>query len=408
MTVASSHPPESEPYGVHLLEAAYEEEFGKQGHDLAGHNVSYSDVTALLEKGRGSNMLYGELMPAGVSRLMRAFYSGRAAAATSGPLLELGMGTGKVALQFFLASSPPDRDVYGVELAPSRWELADAALQKVADAAPSRFRYEALGDGAARLCDLLAGRTCDIVQGSLLDTPEELLASASAVCMQVCLPREVQILASQLLQHCSAGCRVVCYAPLHGLAEDCRLMPVRPEAAARSGDDDPGQEPPLGDGKGGLSLLTSWNPKGHGFAFYEFAEDRAAAEAAWASVAAAYDGVSAAAVKSGNPSRFVALTEAVLGEPDPQATWAEGDRVLVGFSWLPFPDLGNPGDDEGGIGGVTWSAAIVTSVDCEGYVAVTYQTDGTVEEKVHPERLRREGCVEERAPLVMGSEEDTD
>jgi hypothetical protein len=42
------------------------------------------------------------------------------------------------------------RDVYGVELAPSRWQLADEALRKLVAAAPSRFRYESLGEASSR------------------------------------------------------------------------------------------------------------------------------------------------------------------------------------------------------------------------------------------------------------------
>merc|ERR1712216_616439 len=159
-----------------------------------------------------------------------------------------------VALQFFLCSCPPGRDVYGVELAPSRYALANLALQRVAETDSSRYHYESLGDGAAKLRDLELGCCCDIVCGSLLDTPRELLASASAICMEVCLPKEVQVLACQMLQQCETSCRVVCYAPLHGLAEKCRLAPVRAAAPEENTAD-------LGDGNGGLCLPASWKPE---------------------------------------------------------------------------------------------------------------------------------------------------
>eukprot|EP00971_Amphidinium_carterae_P041204 809154-Amphidinium_carterae.2 len=49
------------------------------------------------------------------------------------------VGSEEVALQLFLAEH---KNVYGVELAPSRWQLAVLALQKLADFAPERFTYE--------------------------------------------------------------------------------------------------------------------------------------------------------------------------------------------------------------------------------------------------------------------------
>ncbi|CAE8679188.1 unnamed protein product [Polarella glacialis] len=194
---------------------------------------------------------------------MEAFFVNRPDACRAGSLLELGMGTGKVALQLFL--SLPGCSVFGVELAPSRWALADAALRRLAEAVPERFRHEPVAEHRARLLDLSNGeepRVFDIVCGSLLDTPIDILAGASAVVMEVCLPKEVQRQACRVLQHCQVGCRVVCYAPLHGMVEPCRLAPVRLPPGATD------TSALLGDGQGGLALAASWKPHGHGFAFY--------------------------------------------------------------------------------------------------------------------------------------------
>mmetsp|Transcript_6948 Transcript_6948/g.21225 ORF Transcript_6948/g.21225 Transcript_6948/m.21225 type:complete len:417 (-) Transcript_6948:21-1271(-) len=392
-----------------LLQAAYgEEEFGKTGHCLAGHTViAEADVASVVERGGGSSLLYGELLPEAVEQLAAALFAGRAGAGAQGPVLELGMGTGKVALQLFLL--PPRRSVYGVELAPSRWALADVALRRVAEAAPDRFQYTALGEGASRLSDLAeGGHSCEVVCGSLLETPAGLMASASAVVMEVCLPLEVQRLACGLLQHCRAGCRVVCYAPLHGLVQGCCLAPVR--CVPHEGGPD-NCEPSLGDGMGGLSLPASWKPAGHGFAFYELAASEELAAVAWDEVASLGGGGDRVEVDAtGCPSRArrMRYTDDVLGSPRGGYSWGRGDRVLVGFSWLPFLDLGDPGDSDNAAGpdGVTWLAATVVSLDPEGFATICYRDDGTIEERVHPERIRKEGCLEKREKVVIDWGED--
>eukprot|EP00405_Crypthecodinium_cohnii_P026061 CAMPEP_0206491634 /NCGR_PEP_ID=MMETSP0324_2-20121206/45225_1 /ASSEMBLY_ACC=CAM_ASM_000836 /TAXON_ID=2866 /ORGANISM="Crypthecodinium cohnii, Strain Seligo" /LENGTH=418 /DNA_ID=CAMNT_0053973087 /DNA_START=135 /DNA_END=1388 /DNA_ORIENTATION=+ len=366
-----------------LLQAAYGDEYGKTGHDLAGHSVGDADVETLLAKGRGSSLLYGELLPAGAVALARALFERRRDVA--GPILELGMGTGKVALQYFLSLN---RDVYGVELAPSRWKLADDALRKLAELEPNRFQYQNTAEGRSRLQDLSTNCSCEFQCGSLLDTPDELLTTAAAVVMEVCLPKDVQRLACSMLQRCSTGCRIVCYAPFHSLVENCRMAPVNTSS--------PDGEDVCGDGVGGLKLAASWKECGHGFAFYEVAADASAAQAAWATALEKSDVVQRAGVDpTGNPSRArkTKFTDDVLPVPNEEYPWKEGDKVLVGWSWLPFLDLGNPGEDsDGGLNGVTWMAATILALDKEGFATICYEDDGTVEEQVHPERIRNPNC----------------
>mmetsp|Transcript_22964 Transcript_22964/g.64527 ORF Transcript_22964/g.64527 Transcript_22964/m.64527 type:complete len:414 (+) Transcript_22964:69-1310(+) len=384
-----------------LLQATYGLEFGKTGHALAGHTViEQADVESVVQKGQGSSLLYGELLPAGVTKLSIALFHGREE--VPGPVLELGMGTGKVALQIFLSLH---RDVYGVELAPSRWLLADNALRKLAETVPSRFRYERLGEESSRLPDSATGRICEFACGSLLDTPLELLHRAAAIVMEVCLPKEVQRLACAMLQHCQTGCRAVGYASLHGLVDGCRLVPVRPAPAAGGAGEPEGASEVagvLGDGIGGLALPASWKEQGHGFAFYELSESASTAQAAWSAALDSQTGTRVAVDASGCPSRArkTRYTDDVLPSPRTNYKWGKGDKVLVGYSWLPFLDLGNPGDGSaGGLDGVTWMEAQVISVNEDGFATICYQDDGTVEEMVHPERIRQENCLEKRAPI---------
>lgn len=361
-----------------LLKIAYGAEFGKTGHALEGHTIVNDVDVATAIDSDGSSLLYGELLPSGVETLYEALFAGRQEAA--GPILELGMGTGKVALQIFLASR---RDVYGVELAPSRWALAKAAIQRVAEAAPERFRFEATGSTSARLTDLSEQRFCEVVCGSLLDTPVQMLNDASAVVMEVCLPVEVQRAASAVLQNCKPGSRCVCYAPMHNLVDACRLAPVKD----------------VGDGCGGILLNVSWKPHGFGFAFYQLAESAEAAQCLWTERAAQPSDAKIETDNTGCPSRArnVKYTDAVLGSPRSSYGWGKGDRIFVGYSWLPFIDLGNPGDgSKDGLDGVTWMLARVIAVDQDGLATICYEDDGTIEERVHPERIRKEGCMAPR------------
>eukprot|EP00929_Paragymnodinium_shiwhaense_P009584 TRINITY_DN113798_c0_g1_i1.p1 TRINITY_DN113798_c0_g1~~TRINITY_DN113798_c0_g1_i1.p1 ORF type:complete len:425 (+),score=100.14 TRINITY_DN113798_c0_g1_i1:99-1373(+) len=395
-----------------LLALVYADEFGKTGHDLAGHAVGEADVATLVENGSSGSLLYGELLPDGVARLEKALFAERPRAEASASsaaelVLELGMGTGKVALQMFLAAAR--RDVYGVELSTSRYALAEEAFKRLSEVAPATFRYEQVSEGAARIVNQLDGCKCDIVLGSLLDTPRELIATAVAVVMEVCLPKEAQKQACAMLQHCATGCRVVCYAPLHDCLDSCRLAPVRLSSHA---DADASCLLEHGDGAGGLSLAASWKPHGHGFAFYEVAETSDAAAAIWSTLAAAEGGNRIKLDATGNPcmGRRFRYTDQVFAPPSAKCAWAKGDKVMVGYSWLPFPDLGDPDDepDENstGISAVHWSAAWVVAVDEDGYTTLCNE-EGIVEEGVHPDRIRKPGCKVKREKFVALSEDES-
>ena len=240
------------------------------------------------------------------------------------------------------------------------------------------------GDEASELLDRQHNVRCEFRCASLLDTPEDMMQKASAVVMEVCLPLEVQRQASKRLQSCRRGCRVVSYSALHGLVEDCRLAPVDASGTDR-----------LGDGRGGICLAASWKPMGHGFAFYEMAGTAADAAVAWVEAEKTRCEGAIQIDVTGCPSRARRLryTDEVLADPVlSQYPWKAGDRILVGYSWLPFPDLGDPDDGSaGGLDGVTWMPAFVVSVFDDNFVNVCYQDDGTVEERVHPDRIRVPG-----------------
>ena len=97
------------------------------GHKTKGHISLTSEDKDIVKSARGS-LLYGELLPRGVNK---ALGSRRLRAETASVLFDLGMGTGKVAIQAFLQYSNLDY-VYGIELSQGRYNIAaNAAMTMV-------------------------------------------------------------------------------------------------------------------------------------------------------------------------------------------------------------------------------------------------------------------------------------
>ena len=127
---------------VQLLARAYGEEdkVGTVGKDTYGHNCLTShDVQAALRAG-GANLMYGELLPAGLCKMLDAQHLSvplKTEASTGGVelVLELGMGTGKIAMQVWLERAV--QMVIGVELAASRTVVGVEAMHSLCPFATS-------------------------------------------------------------------------------------------------------------------------------------------------------------------------------------------------------------------------------------------------------------------------------
>jgi len=92
------------------------------GHKTKGHVSLTSRDRDLAKNARGS-LLYGELLPRGANK---ALGNRRLRAETASVLFDLGMGTGKVAIQAFLQFNNLEY-VYGVEMSQGRFNLAAEA-----------------------------------------------------------------------------------------------------------------------------------------------------------------------------------------------------------------------------------------------------------------------------------------
>jgi len=110
------------------------------GRNTLGHQCISSSEQASCNAKKTGLLTYGELLPDGVCKLFDAEHLDVGAATT---LLDLGMGTGKVLMQAFLAASndtPNLSTMIGVELAESRYGFAAAAAHCLVEQNPSLYQ----------------------------------------------------------------------------------------------------------------------------------------------------------------------------------------------------------------------------------------------------------------------------
>jgi hypothetical protein len=158
--------------------------------------------------------LYGELLPDGVTKALGAEYLAAGSADTA---LELGMGTGKVALQAFLEFDNLTQ-IMGIELTRSRYILPQDALLRLVKIYPSAFKLDELNEGVSISISTCEGpRRCLTFRcGDMLEIPAEELQNAQIVMLEVCLPRVIWEGVSRLLNQLSDGTRIL---SLHDLCE---------------------------------------------------------------------------------------------------------------------------------------------------------------------------------------------
>eukprot|EP00928_Gymnodinium_smaydae_P058719 TRINITY_DN41918_c0_g1_i1.p1 TRINITY_DN41918_c0_g1~~TRINITY_DN41918_c0_g1_i1.p1 ORF type:complete len:356 (-),score=50.60 TRINITY_DN41918_c0_g1_i1:50-1117(-) len=238
---------------LNFLKVAYGNDLGQIGWNLKGHDAK-EDASSLARRSvaaetRGETCLtYGELLPGGVSKALRRLaLAGKASASTNveqGILLELGMGTGMVALQALL-QCPNLKRVIGVELSKPRFDRAVKALHILESRYPQDFRFrvnnavegEGAGEDAIRQCTLeIIGRhswnharVLDIRLGDFLSSEivsDEEFRSATAIVMQVMLPDDVLARVQQRLVLASRGCRLFTLCDMESKwRNELRMMP---------------------------------------------------------------------------------------------------------------------------------------------------------------------------------------
>lgn len=232
------------------------------GLNTTGHSLK--ECTALNSKVH--NLTYGELLTVGVSKAMCVDRLDVHNPNTK-IVLELGMGTGKVAMQCFL-ECPNVQRVIGVELVPGRYMEAEKALSQLARSGKYRIDTRTPDERLPGLDSLWSSRSAILSEGSrkleihcgdMMNLPMEVIAQADVIFAQVVLPREAQVILQGLLSHAKDGCRAFLYNDL-SWSWDCD----RPSHFHRMQSNMP---------KGSWNDLyaTSWLPRGR--KFYIFTAD---------------------------------------------------------------------------------------------------------------------------------------
>lgn len=151
-----------------FLDVAYNASSHQVGYHTDGHDcLNKLDIKEACNT--GNSLLYGEVLPQGVSDMLN---SSHLQARNSSSLFDLGMGTGKLALQAFLQYSSLRR-VVGIEIAFSRYQIGESALLNIVSHFPKQFAIKNYIRGfRVAIKSLSDGRTLEFLRGDLFNMEE--------------------------------------------------------------------------------------------------------------------------------------------------------------------------------------------------------------------------------------------
>lgn len=239
-----------------LVDAFGADKVGETGYDIAAAKCT-SDLEKAEANLRGSSLLYGELLPDGVSKALSPGRLGEAARYNS-TVLELGMGSGKVAIQMFLQCQGI-RQILGVELVRSRFQIAKEALHRLVASNPGRFALCATSgqEDEVGASEASTGRTINFRCADFFAMGLDLSQGSDIIFFAVNVPCRLFPELCQRLLKAKDGCRLFTYHALDSIwwiDEPCPFHQCEvnvPEADTFS---------------------TSWSPQG--YRFYVYACDR--------------------------------------------------------------------------------------------------------------------------------------
>eukprot|EP00629_Pelagomonadales_sp_RCC1024_P015265 CAMPEP_0119273108 /NCGR_PEP_ID=MMETSP1329-20130426/9716_1 /TAXON_ID=114041 /ORGANISM="Genus nov. species nov., Strain RCC1024" /LENGTH=372 /DNA_ID=CAMNT_0007273281 /DNA_START=192 /DNA_END=1307 /DNA_ORIENTATION=+ len=178
------------------------------GHKTLGH-VCVTEEDKRRAQDQHGSLLYGELLPRGVNKALDARHLDAARAAT---LFDLGMGTGKVAMQAFL-QFPNLKRVQGVELSQARYKVAERAALELCARDPRRYAPQQHVPGREIAVRAHAtGQTLQLRHGNLMRCRD--VDRAHVVLLETEVPPDAFRAFSALLDACRDGARVLTYLDL--------------------------------------------------------------------------------------------------------------------------------------------------------------------------------------------------
>jgi len=248
--------------------------FGEGLVGETGYGITAAQCTSEHEKAeakrRGSSLLYGELLPDGVSKALSAGRLGDSLPSSSVPaegccatVLELGMGSGKVAMQTFLQCQQVSR-VLGVELVPSRYAVGAEALKRLAscggpyrDVSPPAPPGGQSAGGVACVEEMWSRRRLEFRCADFFSLGLDLVNDADIIFFAVHIPCKLFPQLAELLSKAKEGCRLFTYHSLQNIWWSDVPCPFR-----QCDDNVPESD----------TFATSWSPQG--FRFYVYVCDR--------------------------------------------------------------------------------------------------------------------------------------
>jgi len=239
-----------------LIQAFGEKKIGETGYDLAATRCC-SEAEKADAKKRGSSLLYGEMLPDGVSKALHISRLGQALCDSGAVVLELGMGSGTVAMQIFLQCKAV-RQVLGVELVRSRYEIAEVAVQRLAGTEKATYRICQSSAGSQVVLEEAAtGRRLDCRCADFFSLGLDLTQTSDVIFFAVNIPCKLFPELCKRLAKAKDGCCLFAYHRLDTIwwsDEPCPFHQV--EANIPESD----------------TFSTSWSPQG--FRFYVYVCDR--------------------------------------------------------------------------------------------------------------------------------------
>lgn len=225
---------------------------GETGYDIAAARCC-SDAEKAEARRTGSSLLYGELLPDGVSKALSSNELGQAldVAVGGSRVLELGMGSGKVAMQVFL-QRPDVQQVVGVEIVQSRYVIGEAALRRLVGQRPEAYRGVSNNPTSASIEDT-GGRRLEFHCADFFSLGLELCSSSDVIFFAVHIPCKLFPQLCQRFSTAKEGCRLFTYHALDTIWWTDEPCPFRQIEENKQETD---------------TFSTSWSPQGYKFYVY--------------------------------------------------------------------------------------------------------------------------------------------
>lgn len=236
---------------LELLRDAYNDQTIGREPDSCNRNTTGHQVTTQEEKEKlGKDLLYGEMLPDGLSK---AISDKRLKLSDAKLVLELGMGTGKLAMQVF-AQAPTVQRIVGVELAPSRYRIGAEALRRLAELPHGNCKLIEDTELTCIAEENGTGRILEFRCGDMFAIHND-IANADAILMEVAFSDNLIMPTCKLMHELKDGCRILIFYRLEEIWMDDGDCPCQP----------------LVDTSGVWDWYsTSWSPNyGHPFFCYE-------------------------------------------------------------------------------------------------------------------------------------------